>query len=72
MRLLPSKGYLKLYLWSFTLICAMLAGISILLGQYLGFDLAALGMGAVLLMLVIAFAGALCAGVLLQIIDREP
>ena len=71
-RLLPSKDYIMLYLWSFCLICAMLAGISILLGQYLGYDLAALGLGAVFLMLLVAFAGALGAGVLLQIIDREP
>ncbi len=71
MRVLPSRGYLKLYLWSFALICAMLAGISILLGRYLGYELAAFGMGAIFLMLVIAFVGALMAGVLLHLIDRE-
>ncbi len=71
-KLLPSRSYLKLFLWAFALICAMLLGITLLMGQYLGYELAALGMASVFFMLVIAFAGALAAGVLLHIIDREP
>jgi hypothetical protein len=62
--------YLKLYLWVFSLISLMLAGISSLIGRHPCFALAAPGTGAIPLMLMLAFSGGLLSGVLLQLIDR--
>jgi len=65
-------SYLRTYLWVVLNFAVVLAGLSYLFGGYLGMDVALLGGLAVGLALVFVFALVLVAGVVLQILDREP
>jgi hypothetical protein len=71
MRYLPSRAYLKLLFWTNLIFFLILAILFYLFGQYLGYEIAWIGVLLISVMLFIAFSGVLICGVILYFIDPE-
>jgi len=71
MLLLPSRSYLKIYLWILVMFALLLLVLSYLFGRYLGSDVALKGGIFIALILVYVFGAVLIFAVLVNIADRD-